>query len=150
MTETTQTPETSEPLVVVDVDLLTPPDRRFWLDPETIPDTPTFKVKEVAQIFFGKSVDWLRWRMRPDDKRVTDPRTGKTKVIPGEHPEGFFVLDGVPLEFGRTASNSRYFTLADIERMVHALLQQGSIDGRTANLSMRMVVTCARLHGITV
>lgn len=146
----------SEPLVVADPELMTLPEgQRFFLDDSMFPldksgiPVPTFKVKEVAEVFFGKSVDWLRWRMRPDDKRVKDKVTGEVTVIPGEHPDGFFILDGEPLEFKRTDPGARYFTLADIERMAHALAQGGHIDGARLALVTKMVVTCARLHGVT-
>lgn len=141
--------EQSEPMVVADPDMLLPDGQRFYLDPDTTPSFPRFKVKEVAEIFFGKSDDWLRWRMRPNDKRVKDKVTGKTTVIKGDHPDGFFILDGVPLEFKRTGPGARYFTLSDIERMAHALAQGGHIDGQRLTLVLRMVVTCARLHGVS-
>lgn len=147
--------EQSEPLVIADPELLTLPEgRRFWLDDSMFPldkkgkPIPTFKAKEVAEVFFGKSVDWLRWRMRSNDKRVKDPATGRTKVIKGDHPDGFFLLDGDPMDFKRTDPGARFFTLADIERMAHALAQGQHIDGQTLTYTIRMVVTCARLHGV--
>jgi hypothetical protein len=147
----------SEPLVVADPENLTLPEgQRFFLDDSMFPldkrnkPVPTFKVKEVAEVFFGKSVDWLRWRMRPDDKRVKDKVTGEITVIPGDHPDGFFILDEQPMDFKRTGPGARYFTLADIERMAVALAQGGHIDGARLALVIRMVVTCARLHGVIV
>ncbi len=144
-----------EPLVVADPELLTLPEgQRFFLDDDMFPldkrgvPTPAFKSKETAEIFFGKSVDWLRWRMRSNDKRVKDKDTREVTVVKGDHPDGFFLLDGEPLEFKRTGPGSRYYTLADIERMAVALAQEGSIDGQRLSLTTRMVVTCARLHGI--
>ena len=47
------------------------------------------------------------------------------------------------LDFKRTESGARYFTLADVERMAHALAEGQRIDGATFALSLRMVVTCA-------
>lgn len=148
--------EQSEPLVVADPELMVPEGRRFWLDDDMFDKAdrngnpiPSFKVKEVSTMFFGKSPDWLRWRMRPNDKRTKDKVTGEVTVTKGDHPDGFFILDGEPLVFKRTGPGARYFTLADIERMAHALAQDGAIDGRTLTLVTRMVVTCARLHGVT-
>jgi hypothetical protein len=132
-----------------------PEGKRFWLDDTDFPldkeglPTPTFKVKEVAEVFFGKSDDWLRWRMRPNDRRVRNPETGEVELVPGDHPDGYFILDGSPMEFKRTESGARYFTLADIERMATALAQGGHIDGARFTLVIKMVVTCARLHGVT-
>lgn len=145
----------SEPLVVADPELMSIPDgRRFWLDDSMFPldkdnmPIPNFRVKDVAVVFFGKSDDWLRWRMRPDDKRVKDKETGKTTIVKGKYPEGYFVLDNEVMEFKRTESDARYFTLADIERMAHALAQGGHIDGARLALVTKMVLTCARLHGV--
>ncbi len=144
-----------EPLVVADPELLSLPEgQRFWLDDSMFPldkhgvPAPAFKSKEVAEIFFGKSVDWLRWRMRSNDKRVKDKETKKVTVIKGDHPDGFFLLDGKPLEFKRTDPGARYYTLADIEKMACALAQEGSIDGQRYSLVVKMVVTCARLRGV--
>lgn len=146
--------EQSEPLVIADPELLAPEGKQFWFDDAMFETDrsgmpyPNFKAKEVATIFFGRSVDWLRWRMRPNDRRVVDKETGESKVVPGDHPDGYFVLDGKPLEFKRTGPNARYFTLADIEKMAHALAQGGHIDGATLTLVVRMAVTCGRLHGV--
>src|SRR5262245_46041500 len=132
-------------------DLITPPDRDFWLydemfrkDEKTGMPIPSFPVKVVAQVFFGQNSDWLRWRMRPDAPSKKD---GTQK-----YPEGYFVLDGEPLEFKRRPgvadeTTARYFTLADIERMAHALGQQGLIDGGKLAHIILMVRTCARLYG---
>lgn len=146
----------SEPLIVADPEMMVVPGgRRFWLDDSMFEvgkdgmPIPTFRVKDVAVVFFGKSDDWLRWRMRPDDKKVTDKETGEVTIVKGDYPEGYFVLDGEVMDFKRTEKNARYFTLADIERMAHALAQGGHIDGARLALVTRMVVTCARLHGVT-
>ncbi len=144
-----------EPLVVADPEMLALPEgQRFWLDDDMFPldkdglPSPSFKPKETAEAFFGKSVDWLRWRMRSNDKKVTSKESGLTTLVKGDHPLGFFLLDGEPMEFKRTDPGARYFTLADIERMAVALAQEGSIDGQRLSLTTRMVVTCARLHGV--
>ena len=130
----------TEPLVVADPEMLVPRGQRFLLDDKMFErdskgmPIPSLRVTEVAKIFFGQSDDWLRWRMRSNTN--------------AEHTEGDFVLDGEPLEFKRTDSNSRYFTLADVERMAHALLQTGVIDGARATRVVTMVKTCAQLHGV--
>ena len=74
-----------------------------------------------------------------------------------------FILDGKPLEFKRlalpksspkygdpNAETARYYTLADVERMAHALGQQGVIDGRRVAHIVLMARVCAELHGIDV
>lgn len=155
--------EQSEPLIVADPETLALPEgQRFFLSDDMFPKdktdhpVPRFKVKEVADVFFGKSPDWLRWRLRPDDRKVKGPDgeylrndDGTFVMEKGDHPEGYFILDGEKMDFKRTEPGARYFTLADIERMAHALAQGGHIDGATLSLVVRMVVTCAKLHGIT-
>lgn len=142
-----------QPLIVSTSDTLTPPGRRFWLDDSMFEKdekgmfTPRFSVQEIAKTFFAQSSDWLRWRMRPDKPN----KQGEVRF-----PEGFFVLDGKPLKFKRLISDSkdpnhqtaRYFTLADIERMAHALAQQGIIDGLRLGNILTMLRCCARLYGI--
>lgn len=138
----------SEPLLLTNNEQIRPPDgSRFWLsddmfllDDKGLP-RPRFSVQEVSKCFFGKGSDWLRWRSRPDPK--------------GKHPDGFFVLDGKPLDVKRLPgknkgeeNTARYYTLADVEKMAHALAQQGAIDGgQLANIIL-MVKVCARIWGI--
>jgi hypothetical protein len=115
----------------------------FRVDKDGMP-IPSFPVKVVAQVFFGQNSDWLRWRMRPD---APSKKTGEQRF-----PDGYFVLDGEPLEFKRKptdhdATTARYFTLADIERMGAALAQQSLIDGTKLAHIVLMVRTCARLYG---
>ncbi len=145
----------AEPLLVTNPELsreetIRPPDnRRFWLyDEDFLVDDrglhkPRFTVQEVSKVFFGKGPDWLRWRSRAN----ADPR----------HPDGYFVLDGKPLEIKRMPARegrqnepitARYYTLADIERMAHALAQQGAIDGGQLGNIVLMVKACARIYGI--
>lgn len=136
----------SEPLLLTTQDLIHPSDRRFWLDDDMfftdkrgLP-IPRFSVQEVSKCFFGKGPDWLRWRSRADTK--------------GKHPEGFFVLDGEPLPVkrlpnkGKNDTTARYYTLADVERMAHALAQHGAIDGGELANIVLMVKTCARIYGV--
>ncbi len=94
---------------------------------------PAYTVAEAAKMFFAKSPDWIRWLAKKTDK----------------HPDGFFVLDGVPLVEHRTDQNFRYYTLADIERMAHALAQNGAIDGGTLTAVISLVKASCRLYGYT-
>lgn len=96
-----------------------PPGRVFWLEDHMLPVDrrgqvkPTFKVAEVARVFFARSADWLRWLGTRHD------RDG-----------GVLELDGKPLIINRTESGSRVYTLVDVERLAHALLQHGQIDAQ--------------------
>jgi hypothetical protein len=144
-----------EPLVIASPELLAPPrGERFWTyDSMFKPDKngrlyPHFSVQEVAKFFFGNGPDWLRWRMRPDDKKIKDEQ-GNVTIIKGKYPDGYFILDGKPMEHKRTEAGARYFTLADIERMAHALAQGGHIDGAQLSNIVVLVKTCAKVYGVT-
>jgi hypothetical protein len=99
---------------------------------ETGRPKPSFGAQEAAKIFFGKGADWLRWRYRPAT----------------EHPDGYFVLGDKILEPKRTESGQRYYTLADIERMAHALAQNDAIDGRQVMSTIAVALFIARVYAI--
>lgn len=154
-------PGTPEPLVVASPELILPEGQRFITDPSMFPvdksnrPVPRYSVQEAAKFFFASGPDWLRWRMRPDDKKAKDEQGnpildehGNHVMVEGEHPHGYFVLDGEPIEFARTSAGARYFTLYDIERMAHALAQGGQIDGAKLTQITRIVKTTAQMYGI--
>lgn len=137
----------AEPEIISSADLLHPRGKAFWLkdtmfetDEKTGLLEPSFSVQEVARCFLGVKPDWLRWRMRSD--RAAESR--------GQEP--LLMLNRKPLEFKRRnpsdPKSGRYYTLADIERVAHALCQSGYIDGTKLAHVVLMVRTCARLHGI--
>lgn len=96
-----------------------PPDgRRFWLTDDMLPRDrqgnvkPTFSIAAVTKVFFARSPDWLRWLNTKHKKK------GGEEIL---------VLDGRPLDIKRTDSGNRTWTLVDVERLAHALLQHGKI-----------------------
>lgn len=93
---------------------------------------PAYTVQETAKLFFGKGPDWLRWRYRPANL----------------HPRGYFVLDDVILEPKRTRTGNRYYTLADIERMAHALVENEAIDGGKFSIILQLILLQAVLHRV--
>jgi hypothetical protein len=95
---------------------------------------PSYTVQETAKLFFGKGSDWLRWRYRPDKS--------------GAYPHGYFVLNGVELEPKRTEMGNRYYTLADIERMAYALVENNAIDGDHLSVVLQIVLLEARLYRV--
>lgn len=118
---------------------VTPPGRRFWLNDDDMPRNrknqikPTFRISEVARFFFARSADWMRWL---------------DGLADAESPYGVFTLDGKPLQAKRTDSGSRTYTLADIERMAHALLEHGRIDGRQFIATIALVKWQAYNYGV--
>jgi hypothetical protein len=167
LTQVESAPE-FESLVIADPELLTPEGQR-WITYDSmcladkngqpiprlsVSEVPRFSVSEASKFFFGNGPDWLRWRMRPDDHKTRGPDgkflrndDGSFVMVPGNFPEGFFVLDGIPIQPKRSEAGARYFTLADIERMATALAQNGFMDGTQLTNVMVLVKTCARIYG---
>ncbi len=112
-----------EQAAVLGLDMLTthitpPGGREYWLTDDMMPTTrlnevkPSFKIAEVAMVFFARSADWLRWLGAQQEKEG-----------------GVLELKGKPLEVQRTTAGSRTYTLVDVERLAHALLENHKIDG---------------------
>lgn len=101
------------------MDINPPGGRMFWLEDEMLPSgrqgqvKPVFRISEVAKVFFARSADWLRWLGTQHDA-----------------DGGIFELDGRELTIKRTETGNRTYTLVDVERLAHALLQHGRIDGQ--------------------
>lgn len=113
-------------------------DRDFFMWDSMFPQNeeghplPTYTVQEASKLFFGMGPDWLRWRYRP----------GRA------FPKGYFVLNGVILEPKRTETGNRYYTLADIERMAHALVENHAIDGAKFAIILQLILLEAVLHRV--
>lgn len=108
-------------------------DAMFERDEKTGLELPHFSTQEVAKVFFGQKAEWLRWLARRK---------------PGKYPHGRFVLDGEPLVFKRNAHQARYYTLADVEKMAHALTQCEAIDGLQLLDTIKVIRHVALLYGI--
>jgi hypothetical protein len=132
----------AEPMLVtpsaVVSDDLNPPDRPFWVYDDMCPRdkngliVPRYSVQEAAKFFFARKPDWLRWRGRPTPT----------------HPEGFFVHETVRLEQKRTDAGARSHSLADVERMAHALARNDALDGVTLTKVIMLIKWQARLYGV--
>lgn len=97
------------------------------VDPTKKPKrAPTFSVQEVAKAFFGRSSHWIRWRER----------------------EGALTLADGSVIGGRTKTGSRYYTLADVERIAHALYQRDHIDQAQLILALTNARNVALMTGI--
>lgn len=106
-------------------------DSMFPVNDEGQPQ-PAYTVQETSKVFFGKGPDWLRWRYRPANN----------------YPKGYFVLDDTILEPKRTETGNRYYTLADIERMATALVENRAITGERLGTILEIVLLEARLHEV--
>lgn len=110
----------SDTVVVTDTRL---DSEKFMLEGIDVSEGPQFTVSEVAKVFFGRSSHWVRW-------------------LEGQ---GGFVLDGEVVGTARTAKGARVYDLSDIEKMTHALAQQGKINGAQAANALLIVQTIARV-----
>ena len=116
--------ETTEPFVISGEGVLTPPDRDRWITPQMTLDGPTYAVKEVAEVFFAKSSNWLRkllW-LRKDDWDAAD----------------------------RTDAGHRRFNLRQIEDLAHLLLRERVIKPLEFAMVIRHVKASALQHGYQI
>lgn len=99
--------------------------------------SPTYRVDEVAKLFFGMSASWLRLNLRADD----------------DYPETHFTYaDGTRMNFRRLdpgkTDSAREFILPDIAPMALSLFRFGSIDGIRLGRILRIVEAEAVLYGL--
>lgn len=120
--------------VMVDPGVLTfsvepPGGRKYWLDESMLPldklgkVKPTFRIGEVARIFFARSSDWLR--------------------LMGQQQSDDSVLD-----VKRTESGSRIYTLVDVEKIAHTLLEAERISMRQFVGAISIIRWMAYSYGI--
>ena len=114
--------------------------RSFWLwdhyfsyDQDGKPH-PCFSVQETAKTFFARGSWWLRDKYRRSDA----------------WPHGPLVLNGILLEPKRLETGSRYYTLADIERMAHAMAENRVISGEKLAQVVTMLLIHSVQHGVFV
>lgn len=116
--------------------VMPPRGRRFWVTDEMVTKShtrtgqikPTFSISAVSRVFFAKSSDWIRYMDTREE-------------------EGFF-LDGLQLTPTRSEAGSRIYTLADAEKMAHALLQNGRIDLMHFAATIQIIKSMAYLYRI--
>lgn len=96
----------------------------------TCPRAPLFTVKQLTNMFFAREPHWIRWR---EDRGMLDT-------------EDFEIYeDGVI--GNRNASGAREYTLADVEKVVHALAQAEAIDGTQVRNALLLVRILGEIHG---
>ena len=142
----------------------------FILDGVDTSAGPTFTVSQVGSVFFARSSHWVRW-IEENHKNVLDgdpqcphrepfEKTSQTLVDGALKNKKVmshrsWVEDGVCTRCGgkqvgmrKTATGSRFYTLGDIELMVHALAGGGAISGAQAVNALSAVATVARIHNL--
>lgn len=115
--------ETTEPFVISGEGVLTPPDRDRWVTPEMAASGPTYAAKEVAEVFFAKSTNWLRkrlWERRED------------------------------WDAARTDAGHRRFSLAQIEDLAHLLLRERALKPPEFAMIIRHIKASAIQHGLQI
>jgi hypothetical protein len=122
----------------------TPEPRRFILDDGMLGTddkkgspgfglpVPWFQIEDLANVFFDKSKDWIRWLHRS---------------APG-YPDGHFVLDGEVLKPKRTRSGYRAYTLADVEKFARALHQGGRMNDKDLGEILNLIIAVAVRHKV--
>jgi hypothetical protein len=132
-------------------DGLTPEGRDYWIYPEMLQTdkngvlVPSYTVKEVALVFFAKSADWLRWRSRPvHPHEPQEPHSDRCR------PDGYFVLDDEPIVPERTEHGARVYSLANVERMAHALTQNGGMSTEELIETIMIIKWTARRYKIDI
>lgn len=87
--------------------------------------TPVYNISEVGKFFFAKGPVWMRLREKA----------------------GALTLDGVPLVPKRTEKGHRYYTLPDVEKMAHALAQNGVLSGEQLVTVLTVIRDQSKLWG---
>lgn len=121
---TAPAPKASSPAVKVPESSI--PKDNFILDGVDVTNgLPVYSVSELGKFFLGKQAHTIRWM----------------------ESKGKFTLDGKPVGTGRTESGSRYYTLADVEKIAHALAsQENGISAAELQLVLTIVQATARLY----
>jgi hypothetical protein len=101
-------------------------DKHFiFLGIEHLVSEPTYSVAEVGKFFFARPASWVRHLER----------------------SGRFTLDGKPIEITRTENGRRSYTLPDVEKMAHALAQQGMLSGEQLLNVLLQIQQSAKVWG---
>jgi len=99
-------------------------------DPDGDPKN-RFTVSDMARTFFNRSNHWIRWIESQGQMFYTDPKTRKKREV-GQR---------------RNEKQARYYTLADIEEVAHALAQNGRISGTQLRQTLTLVRVSAEMRG---
>ena len=98
---------------------------RLILEGIDVSEGPHFSVGNVSTFFFARSPHWIRWLER----------------------KGQLVLDGKPVGDSRSERGARYYTLADVELIAHALAENRAINAAQLRLALMMVRLQAEMYG---
>lgn len=85
---------------------------------------PRWSTAEVAKVFFARTAHWMRWREQ----------------------RGHFFLDGVEVTPERKPSGVRSYTLADVERLAHALAGHNAISASQLAMAIRMLALSGEMY----
>lgn len=119
--------------MLYDSDWPVEPDPKYALPPGTPPlRVPHFPPGEVAAWVFGRSVEWMK-------ERLKGPPVRRPLMVAPDKP-----LEIRAIARGRTGE--RRFTLADIERFAWALYERGDIDGRQLQCAIQTALAVAEQY----
>lgn len=142
------------------------PAEEFILDGIDVSREPHFGPSEVSKFFFARSAHWVRWaedkgflaldskKGCPHSRQVRRKVVGSGGVVSMPLVKEWLYVDGVcPLCGGvavgdrRTDAGSRVYTLADVEKMAHALADHDAIDVNQLKRALTLVTEEATLWG---
>lgn len=143
---------------------------RFILDGVDVSSGPSFNVSTFGRIFFARTPYWVRW-LESEQKNVLngDPdcphhEEGVKRVDQIQEDGSIEIKEvsetiswigddlvcshcgGIQVGMAKTATGYRTYSLADIEKMVHALLDNRAIDGAQATNALILVQTMAKIY----
>lgn len=125
---------------------------------------PAFKVSEVGELFFHRTSFWVRWLEKRDKNvlggnRVDCPhgemvdkisddgkKTIKTRVSWVSDDGICTRCNGQRVMTSKTEKGYRIYYLPDIERLVHAYLENGAISASQAINANVLAQTLAKIH----
>ena len=93
---------------------------------------PHFTISELAKFFFNRSPGWIRWRERKGHFILN-------AVYDNDKKEWVETADSIVFGQSRTDEGARYYTLADVEGIAHALCQKRSISVTQRDLAILLV-----------
>jgi hypothetical protein len=155
--EPTETDETVlHPLSLTALAALSLDTDRLMLEGVDTTEHPLFTVSEMASFFFARSAHWVRWLEKCHFHSSKGGQRTTCTVAPIDHTPKMraahqhtwrFLYEGELLSAQRTASHSRKYDLALVEKITHALALNGTIDGRQLHQALLLVKVLAEMYG---
>lgn len=148
--------ETLHPLSLTALAALSLDTDRLMLEGVDTSEGPLFTVSEMASFFFARSAHWVRWLEKCHFHSSKGGQRTTCTVAPVDHTPKMraahqhtwrFLYEGELLTAQRTASHSRKYDLALVEKITHALASNQTIDGRQLHQALLLVKVQSEMYG---